>query len=106
MNRATGFLEVQGYSVALAAMDKACKAAQIKIEGMESNNPSKGDKASIPVVLQVKFTGGIEDVKVALEVAYNEASKYIDQEDILTHLIPSSAKEIDKLLQAGKVKLK
>lgn len=103
---AVGLLEVQGYSVALASMDKACKKANITIEGIDVNNPSTGDKAPIPVVVQVKFSGSISDVKVALEIAMDEASKYISTRDILTHIIPSSTEEIDKLLNIGKVKLK
>lgn len=105
-NKAIGFLEVQGYSVALGAMDKACKAAVIKIEGIDCNNPKLGDQAPIPVVVQVKFSGKIEDVKVALEVAREEAKNYIDENDILTHMIPSSFPELEKLLPIGKVKVR
>lgn len=106
MANAVGFLEVQGYSVALASMDKACKAADVKITGIDVNNPTSGDRASIPVIVQVKFTGTVSDVKVALEVAEMEASKYIDKRDILTHIIPSTIEEIEKLLNIGKVKRK
>jgi len=106
MSKALGLLEVQGYSVALAAMDKACKNADIHIEGMDCNNPTLGDSAPIPVVIQVKFTGSISDVKIALEVAKEEASKYIDEKDILTHFIPSASEELRKLLPLGKVKVK
>ncbi|MBU9714219.1 BMC domain-containing protein [Evansella tamaricis] len=106
MTKAIGFLEVQGYSVALAAMDQACKAADITIEGMDCNNPAQGDHAPIPVVVQVKFTGSVSDVKVALEVAKGEAKKHIPEEDILTHLIPSALKGLEKLLPLGKVKIR
>lgn len=106
MKQAIGFLEVQGYSVALAAMDQACKSAHIKIEGIDCNNPSMGDAAPIPVVIQVKFTGSVSDVKIALEVARMEAMKYIDEQDILTHLIPGALADLHKLLPLGKVKMK
>ncbi len=106
MTEAIGFLEVQGYSVALAAMDKACKAASITIQGIDSNNPSTGDAAPIPVVIQVKFTGTVSDVKVALEVARLEASRYIAEEDISTHYISAGFKGLEKLLTTGKVRLK
>ncbi|MEI3607205.1 BMC domain-containing protein [Pseudogracilibacillus sp. SE30717A] len=106
MNKAIGLLEVQGFSVALAAMDQALKAADIRIEGIDCNNPSKGDLASIPVVIQVKFSGTISDVKVALEVAKEAAEKYIAKEDILTHYIPSALKELEPLLTTGKVNRK
>ncbi|WP_077210979.1 BMC domain-containing protein [Bacillus dakarensis] len=106
MSKAVGLLEVQGYSVALAAMDKACKAAEITIEGIEVNNPAQGDMALIPVVVQVKFTGGVSDVEIALETAAQEASRYIDENDILTRLIPSVMEELQPLLSIGKVKRK
>lgn len=106
MTKAVGFFEVLGYSVALASMDKACKNANITIEGIDVNNPVSGDQALIPVVVQVKFSGEVSDVKVALEAAVNEASKYIEPSHILTHMIPSSMEQMDKLLKVGKVKLK
>lgn len=103
MNVAVGLLEVQGFSVALAAMDKACKAANIRIEGMDCNNPISGDDANIPVVVQVKFRGNVSEVKVALEVAKEEASLHISKTDILTHLIPSVSTGLQQLLASGKV---
>lgn len=103
MRKAIGLLEVQGFSIALAAMDKACKAANITIEGMDCNNPTTGDDALIPVVVQVSFSGEISDVKIALEVAKEEASNHIAEEDILTHLIPSASKGLQQLLLDGKV---
>lgn len=106
MKKAVGFLEVQGYSVALAAMDKACKAANIKIEGIDSNNPAQGDAAPIPVVIQVKFSGRVDDIRIALEAARQEASNYIDEKDIITHLIPNAMPGLEKLLPIGKVKVK
>ncbi|WP_108670439.1 BMC domain-containing protein [Peribacillus acanthi] len=106
MNRAIGFLEVLGYSVALAAMDKACKSADIRVEGIDCNNPAEGDRAHIPVVIQVKLSGTVSDVKVALEMARLEASKYMADQDILTHYIPAATEEIMKLLPLGKVKRK
>lgn len=106
MSKAIGMLEVLGYSVALAAMDKACKAANVQIAGIDCNNPSSGDHATIPVVIQVKFTGEVSDVEVALEVARLEASQYIAESDILTHLIPSAFAGIENLLSLGKVKQK
>lgn len=106
MVKAVGFLEVQGYSVALAAMDKACKAADVTIEGMDCNNPLLGDAAPIPVVIQVKFSGKIDEVKVALEVAKEAAKQFIDEKDVLTHLISSASPDLQKLLLLGKVSKK
>jgi len=103
---ALGFLEVQGYSVALAAMDKACKAANITIHGMDCNNPPDEKNAVIPVMVQVKFTGPVSDVQIALEVAKETASQYVSSNEVMIHCIPSSSKEIEALLSIGKVKRK
>lgn len=105
-NFALGFFEVLGYSVALASMDKACKCANIKIEGIDCNNPVLGDKADIPLNVQVKISGNISDVKVALDEAKKFAMNYIDEKDILIHCIPSSLDELNKFLSIGKVKIK
>ncbi|KAB8139426.1 BMC domain-containing protein [Gracilibacillus oryzae] len=105
MAKAVGLLEVLGYSVALAAMNQACKAADVHIEAMDCNNPASGDNASIPVVIQVKFTGNVSDVRIALDVARAEACKYIADEEVVTRLISHQAPGLEKLLSIGKVKL-
>lgn len=105
MEDAVGLLEVLGFSVALAAMDQACKIADVHIVGIDCNNPNAGDDASIPVVVQVKFTGNNSDVKIALEVAEREAQKYIESKDIFTSYIPRQAPGLEKLLSIGKVEL-
>ncbi|WP_244895324.1 BMC domain-containing protein [Evansella clarkii] len=106
MNKALGMLEVLGFSVAMAAMDKACKQGNIKIEGIDCNNPVSGDNAKIPVVIQVKFTGAVSDVEAAMDGARSEALKYLDEEDILVRIVPGVADELKSLLPLGKVKRK
>ncbi|KOA18594.1 BMC domain protein [Clostridium homopropionicum DSM 5847] len=104
--KALGLLEVQGYSVALAVMDKACKSAEIEIKSIDCNNPKAGDKANIPLVVQVKFVGSVSDVKIALEIAKEAALEYIPREDIVTSSIALYDEELEKLLQIGKVNKK
>ncbi len=104
MGEAVGLLEVLGFSVAMTAMDQACKAANVKIEAMDCNNPTTGDQALIPVVVQVKFTGNVSDIKVALETARHAANQYIDQQDIVTRVLSHQAPGLEKLLNTGKVK--
>ncbi|MBE5995379.1 MAG: BMC domain-containing protein, partial [Paenibacillaceae bacterium] len=65
---AIGFLECAGYGAVLYAMDKACKAADVKIIGIDTINP-KDAAAFIPLTAQVKFEGGVDDVKEACEAA-------------------------------------
>lgn len=105
LDYAVGFLEVAGYSVALDAMDKACKAANVKIAGIDSINP-KDTSANIPLTVQVKFTGSISDVKTAVEVARKVASLYITPEEITTSIIEGPYEGVDKLVNIGKVKIK
>lgn len=105
-NYALGMLEVQGYSVALASMNEACKGANIKILSMDCNNPSEGENAQIPIVVQVRFEGSISDVENALEIASHEARKYIDDKSILARRISSYSKDMNKILSTGKVKIK
>ena len=105
LNYAIGFLEVSGYGVALAAMDKACKASDIKITGIDTINPKDGS-APIPLTVQVKFSGSISDVKVAIEVAREVASRYNSPSEITTHIIEGPYEGIDKLSGIGKVKIK
>ncbi|MFD3259432.1 BMC domain-containing protein [Paenibacillus lentus] len=103
---ALGFLEVQGYSVALAAMDRACKTANITIHGIDCNNPPDEKNAVIPVMVQVKFTGSISDVQMALEVAREAACEYVSPNEVMIRCIPSSSKELHALLPLGKVRRK
>lgn len=102
--KAVGCLEVLGYSVAIDALDKALKAADIKILGIDCNNPAAGDKAQIPNVFQVKFVGDVDHVQTALEVARSTAMTYLSEEDIMTHLIPGMSEGLEDLLSIGKVK--
>ena len=76
---AIGFLECAGYGALLYAMDKACKAADIKILGIDTINP-KDTSAFIPLTAQVKFEGTVSQVKIAVEVA-REAALEINQEN-------------------------
>lgn len=100
-----GFLEVAGFSVALDAMDKACKAADIKITGIDTINP-KDTSAPIPLTVQVKFTGDVSAVKTAIETARETALKYNKAEEITTHIIVAPFEGVDKLGAIGKVKVK
>lgn len=94
-----------GYSVALAAMDKACKVADIKIAGIDTINP-KDTSAYIPLTVQVKFTGAISDVKAAVEVAREVAARYIKPEEITTSVIEGPYEGVDRLVNINKVKIK
>lgn len=102
---AIGFLECAGYGALLYAMDKACKAADIKILGIDTINP-KDTSSFIPLTAQVKFEGSISDVKAAIEVAREAALRFNDEKDIITDLIELPYEGIDQLARISKVKFK
>lgn len=102
---AIGFLECAGYGALLYAMDKACKAADIKILGIDTINP-KDTSSFIPLTAQVKFEGSISDVKAAIEVAREAALRFNDEKDIITDLIELPYDGIDQLARISKVKFK
>lgn len=101
---AAGFIEALGYSVVLDALDKACKSAEITIEGIDCNNPALGDAAEIPNTFQAKIIGEVEQVRIALENAKETAAKRLSEKDVLVHLIPGAESGISGLLRTGKVK--
>jgi len=100
---AIGLLEVHGYSVAMAAIDSACKTADVTVAGIDANNPLLGDAARIPIVVQVKFCGDVSNVKAALEAGRQAALKHNETSEISTHLIANGADGLQPLLKLGKV---
>jgi microcompartment protein CcmL/EutN len=101
---AIGFLECAGYGALLYAMDKACKAADIKILGIDTINP-KDTSAFIPLTAQVKFEGSISDVKVAIEVAKAAALRFNEEKEVITAMIELPYEGVDMLARISKVKL-
>lgn len=83
---AIGFLECAGYATVLYAMDKACKAADVEIIGVDTINP-KDTSAFIPMTAQVKFTGTVSNVQVAAEAARQAALRFNDEKEVLTDMI-------------------
>ncbi|MCL1951169.1 MAG: BMC domain-containing protein [Turicibacter sp.] len=100
---AIGFLEVHGYGTAMHAMDQACKAAEVSIEGIDVNNPLLGDGARIPIIVQVKFSGNVSNVRAALDAAHKAARLYNDEHEIKTHFIANAAESLQPLIARGKV---
>jgi ethanolamine utilization protein EutM len=101
---AIGFLECAGYGALLYAMDKACKAADIKILGIDTINP-KDSSAFIPLTAQVKFEGKISDVKVAVEVAREAALRFNSEKEVIASIIEQPYDGVDKLAKISKVKI-
>lgn len=102
---AIGFLECAGYGALLYAMDKACKAADIKILGIDTINP-KDSSAFIPLTAQVKFEGTISDVQVAAEVAREAALRFNSEKEVITSIIEQPYDGGDKLAKISKIEIK
>ena len=102
---AIGFLECAGYGALLYAMDKACKAADIKILGIDTINP-KDSSAFIPLTTQVKFEGTISDVQVAAEVAREAALRFNSEKEVINSIIEQPYDGVDKLAEISKIEFK
>jgi microcompartment protein CcmL/EutN len=100
---AMGFLEVAGYGVAVYAMNKACKAVDIEILGIDTINP-KDSSAHIPLTVQVKFEGSISDVRIATEIAKEAALQFNSKNEVITSVIDNPYDGTKKLGQISKVK--
>ncbi len=100
---ASGFLELEGFGHALISMDAMCKAANITVLAVDANNPANEKTARVPVSVQVKISGGVADVQQALEAGRRAAVKYLPDELILTHSIPSDNPALQGLLVGGKL---
>ena len=102
---AIGFLECAGYGTVLYAMDKACKAAEVRIIGIDTINP-KDAGAFIPLTAQAKFEGGTDDVKEACEYARRAALDLAGPEDVLTEIIERPFERTKRLSQITKTELR
>lgn len=100
---ASGFLEVQGFTAALLAMNAMCKGADIRLEAVDANNTLDEKSAAVPVVIQVKISGDIGNVRAALEAGEDAACRLIPANCILSHCIPSKTGQLEALLREGKL---
>ena len=101
---AIGFLECAGYGALLYAMDKACKAADIKILGIDTINP-KDTSAFIPLTAQVKFEGTVSQVKIAVEVAREAALEINQENEVLISVIENPYKGTKELAKISKINI-
>lgn len=96
MGNAVGLIEVYGLVAAFVAGDAGCKAANVTIEAFDRNKPANADKLPVPLIVTVKFRGGVDDVKAAVEAA--EAAANSISGVITKHIIASPDKGIEKML--------
>jgi len=102
---AIGFMECAGYGALLYAMDKACKAADIRILGVDTINP-KDTSAFIPLTVQVKFEGSVSQVKIAVEAAREAALKLNQEQEVTTAVIESPYEGTGQLAEISKIEIR
>ncbi|MDR2303521.1 MAG: BMC domain-containing protein [Treponema sp.] len=100
---AAGFLEVQGFTAVLCTIDSMCKTAAIRLLAVDANNTADDSKAAVPVVVQIRFEGGVADVDAALQAGNDAARKILPPEALLVHRIPSGSSRLAPLLKTGKL---
>ena len=86
---AVGFIEVYGLVAAFAACDAGCKAANVTVEPFDRNKPANADKLPVPLIVCVKFRGGVDDVKAAVEAADRITSYNVCYTKLLRLVLPT-----------------
>ena len=59
---ALGLIEVFGFTTAVVVGDAVAKAGNVRIVALDRNKPAAGDAAKVPLVMMVKFEGGVAEV--------------------------------------------
>lgn len=97
MANATGIIEVYGLTAAFVALDAGCKAANVTVETFDKNKPANADSLPVPLIVAIKFRGGVADVKAAVDAAAEAAEKV---SGVLTrHIIANTEESTEKMLK-------
>lgn len=93
MGEAAGIIEVYGLTTAFAAADAGCKAADVTIENFDKNKPGNAEELPVPLIVLIKFRGGISDVKAALAAARQTAESLAGVVTVTEIAAPESGTE-------------
>ena len=97
MQEAVGMIEVFGLATAFAAADAGCKAANVRLETFDKNKPGNADELPVPLIVMVKFRGGVSDVRAALDAAKTRAEGLAGV--VVVHDIARPEKDTSKMLK-------
>ena len=97
MGKAVGIIEVYGLAAAFVACDAGCKAANVTVENFDKNKPGNPEGLKVPLIVAVKFRGGVADVTAAIEAAKDAANTVSGV--ICTHIIPNVEDDTEKMLK-------
>lgn len=97
MGMAAGIIEVYGLVAALVAVDAGCKAANVTVEPLDKNKPNHPERLNIPLIIVIKFRGGVEEVKAAVDAAARAARDVSESEAVVTtHIMPNVDEQISR----------
>lgn len=97
MNQAVGILEVFGLVCAFMAADAGCKAADVTLENFDKNKPANADSLPVPLLVTIKFRGGIADVEAAMEAGIAAAESFTGV--VQHHIIANPTEDTCKMLK-------
>lgn len=75
MGDAVGMVEVFGLATAFAAADAGCKAGDVTLKPFDKNKPKNPDSLPVPLIVLIKFRGGVSDVRAAVDAAVTRANE-------------------------------
>ena len=97
MAQATGIIEVFGLAAAFVALDAGCKAANVTVETFDKNKPGNADALPVPLIVCIKFRGGVSDVTSAVDSAALAAEKVSGV--VSRHVIANVEESTEKMLK-------
>lgn len=97
MNQAVGILEVFGLVCAFMAADAGCKAADVTLENFDKNKPANADSLPVPLLVTIKFRGGIADVEAAMEAGISMAESLTGV--VQHHIIANPTEDTCRMLK-------
>lgn len=94
--KALGIIEVYSFSTAICVADAAAKAGNVEIIAFDRNRPgAKAKNVPAPLVMNVKMTGDVSDVKAAVEAGFSVAKE--KNRYIVSHVIPHPGEDVEKM---------
>ena len=97
MRKATGIVEVYGLVAGFVACDAGCKAANVTVETFDKNKPGNPDGLEVPLIVAVKFRGGITDVEAAVEAAVQAANRVSGV--VTSHILTGTEPDTEPMLK-------
>ena len=97
MRNATGIVEVYGLVAGFVACDAGCKAANVTVETFDKNKPGNPDGLEVPLIVAVKFRGGITDVEAAVDAAVQAANRVSGV--VTSHILTSTEPDTEPMLK-------